>query len=95
MQVEAAHAGDAQVQGSVERMMRVIELARTIRERRNKSLKMPVRELVVVHTDEAFLADLTGEWLAAAVVRRGRAGVVAVVGLEAWRLEVCLDVLRW
>ncbi|GAB4817754.1 hypothetical protein N2152v2_004800 [Parachlorella kessleri] len=60
-EVEAAHAGDAQVQGSVERMMRVIELARTIRERRNKSFKMPVRELVVVHTDEAFLADLTGE----------------------------------
>lgn len=38
----------------------VIELARNIRERRNKSLKMPVRELVVVHTDAAFLGDLTG-----------------------------------
>lgn len=61
LQVEAAHEGDAQVQASVERMMRVIELARTIRERRGKTLKMPVRELVVVHTDQAFLDDLMGE----------------------------------
>jgi isoleucyl-tRNA synthetase len=54
-------AGDAQIQTSVERMQRVIELARTIRERHNRGVKMPVREVVVVHSDQAFLDDLTGE----------------------------------
>ena len=53
-------AGDAQIQTSVDRMQRVIELARTIRERHSKSVKMPVREVVVVHPDQAFLDDLTG-----------------------------------
>lgn len=42
-------------------MQRVIELGRTIRERHNRSVKMPVREVVVVHPDQAFLDDLTGE----------------------------------
>ena len=37
--------------------------ARTIRDKHNKSLKMPVRELTVVHSDAAFLADLTGRWV--------------------------------
>ncbi|KAL4432409.1 hypothetical protein ABPG77_001708 [Micractinium sp. CCAP 211/92] len=60
-EAEAAQAGDAQIQTSVERMQRVIELARTIRERHNRSVKMPVRELVVVHPDQGFLDDLTGE----------------------------------
>ena len=44
-------------------MQRVIELARTIRERHSKSVKMPVREVVVVHPDQAFLDDLTGGWV--------------------------------
>ena len=33
------------------------------RERHNRSVKTPVRELVVVHTDIDFLADLSGGWL--------------------------------
>ena len=53
-------AGDDQIQRSVERMQRVIEQARAIRERHNRSLKMPVRELTVVHPDQGFLADITG-----------------------------------
>lgn len=54
-------AGDAQIQTSVERMQRVIELARAIRERHGRGVKMPVREVVVVHPDQSFLDDLTGE----------------------------------
>lgn len=54
-------AGDAQIQTSVERMQRVIDLGRAIRERHNRSVKMPVREVTVVHPDAGFLADLTGE----------------------------------
>lgn len=46
---------------SVQRMQRVIELARVIRERHFKPIKTPLRELVVVHPDQAFLADLAGE----------------------------------
>eukprot|EP01024_Parvocaulis_polyphysoides_P013665 TRINITY_DN15369_c0_g1_i3.p1 TRINITY_DN15369_c0_g1~~TRINITY_DN15369_c0_g1_i3.p1 ORF type:complete len:396 (+),score=64.95 TRINITY_DN15369_c0_g1_i3:88-1188(+) len=53
--------GDERIQLLVERMQRVIELARTIRERRNVQLKFPLAELVVVHTDEEFLADMEGE----------------------------------
>ncbi|KAI7845602.1 hypothetical protein COHA_000889 [Chlorella ohadii] len=60
-EAEAAQAGDERVQTSVERMQRVIELARTIRERHNVSVKRPVREVVVVHPDQGFLDDLTGE----------------------------------
>ena len=48
------------IQQSVDRMQRVVELARTIRERRNKPLKFPLSGLVVVHTDQAFLDDIQG-----------------------------------
>lgn len=41
-------------------MQRVIDLARTIRERHGRTVKTPVRELVVVHSDQGFLDDLTG-----------------------------------
>lgn len=58
---EAAAAGDEQLQTSVARMLRVIELLRTIRDRHNRSVKTPLREVTVVHTDAAFLADLTGD----------------------------------
>jgi isoleucyl-tRNA synthetase len=39
-------------------MQTVIELGRTIRERRNIALKTPLRELVVVHKDGQFLEDV-------------------------------------
>ncbi len=45
---------------SVEQMQRVIELARVVRERHNRPVKTPLRELVVVHPDEAFLSDIAG-----------------------------------
>ncbi len=41
-------------------MQRVIELARVVRERHNRPVKTPLRELVVVHPDEAFLSDIAG-----------------------------------
>jgi hypothetical protein len=46
---------------SVSRMMTVIDLARNIRERHNKPLKSPLREMVVVHPDVNFLDDITGQ----------------------------------
>ncbi len=39
----------------------MIELGRTIRERRNRPLKNPLTRLVVVHSDAAFLDDMSGE----------------------------------
>jgi isoleucyl-tRNA synthetase len=53
--------GDARIERSVGRMSQVIELARTIRERHNRSVKTPLRRLIVVHPDAAFLADIAGE----------------------------------
>ena len=52
--------GDAELVASVGGMQRVIELARTLRERRAKPLKQPLARLVVVHPDPGFLADLDG-----------------------------------
>ncbi|CAH9122288.1 unnamed protein product [Cuscuta epithymum] len=46
------------IEQSVTRMMTVIDLARNIRERRNKPLKTPLRNMVVVHPDEDFLQDI-------------------------------------
>ncbi|KAK9804719.1 hypothetical protein WJX72_001779 [[Myrmecia] bisecta] len=56
-----AEAGDEAIQQSVDRMQRVIELTRLIRDHRLKPLKTPLQELVVVHTDEHFLRDISGE----------------------------------
>ena len=41
-------------------MQKVIDLVRQIRERHNRPVKMPFKELTVVHPDAAFLNDLTG-----------------------------------
>ncbi|XP_039000355.1 isoleucine--tRNA ligase, cytoplasmic-like [Hibiscus syriacus] len=49
------------IEESVTRMMKIIDLARNIRERHNKPLKTPLREMVVVHPDEDFLDDITGK----------------------------------
>ncbi|GAB2218562.1 hypothetical protein Drorol1_Dr00001789 [Drosera rotundifolia] len=48
------------IEQSVSRMMKVIDLARNIRERHNKPLKTPLRRMVVVHPDVDFLDDITG-----------------------------------
>ena len=52
--------GDAELEASVGAMQQVIELARTLRERRAKPLKQPLARLIVVHPDKGLLADLEG-----------------------------------
>lgn len=52
--------GDEEIQVSVERMQRVIDLARVLRERHMKPLKQPLRRLTVVHPSQHFLADIGG-----------------------------------
>lgn len=59
-EAEAEASGDEQLEHSVARMQSVIDLARQIRERHNRPVKMPFKELTVVHPDAAFLGDLTG-----------------------------------
>ncbi|CAN4126949.1 unnamed protein product [Withania somnifera] len=49
------------IEQSVNRMMTIIDLARNIRERHNKPLKTPLREMVVVHQDSEFLDDIAGK----------------------------------
>ena len=57
---EEGVSGDEQLEDSVARMQKVIDLVRQIRERHNRPVKMPFKELTVVHPDAAFLNDLTG-----------------------------------
>lgn len=38
----------------------VIELGRKIRERATRPVKFPLRKLIVVHPDQAFLDDVKG-----------------------------------
>ncbi|KAJ8755497.1 hypothetical protein K2173_019295 [Erythroxylum novogranatense] len=52
---------DERIEQSVSRMMTIIDLARNIRERHNKPLKSPLREMVVVHPDTDFLDDIAGK----------------------------------
>ncbi|KAI9470643.1 MAG: isoleucyl-tRNA synthetase [Benjaminiella poitrasii] len=49
---------DPEIERAVGRMQAVIELGRTIRERKNISLKTPLKELVVIHHDPQYLADV-------------------------------------
>ncbi|KAJ1965509.1 isoleucine--tRNA ligase, partial [Dispira parvispora] len=49
---------DPDIERAVSRMQAVIELGRYIREKKTISLKNPLRELVVVHTDPQYLDDL-------------------------------------
>ncbi|GMJ13010.1 hypothetical protein like AT4G10320 [Hibiscus trionum] len=49
------------IEESVTRMMKIIDLARNIRDRHNKPLKTPLRGMVVVHPDEDFLDDIAGK----------------------------------
>ncbi|XP_048329423.1 isoleucine--tRNA ligase, cytoplasmic [Ziziphus jujuba] len=52
---------DERIEKSVTRMMTIIDLARNIRERHNKPLKTPLREMVIVHPDSDFLDDIAGK----------------------------------
>ncbi|PIN26124.1 Isoleucyl-tRNA synthetase [Handroanthus impetiginosus] len=49
------------IEESVNRMMTIIDLARNIRERHNKPLKTPLKEMVIVHPDADFLVDIAGK----------------------------------
>ncbi|KAK1416993.1 hypothetical protein QVD17_26115 [Tagetes erecta] len=57
---EVEGKGGDRIEQSVNRMMTIIDLARNIRERHNKPLKTPLREMVVVHPDAEFLDDIVG-----------------------------------
>nr|XP_027125949.1 isoleucine--tRNA ligase, cytoplasmic-like [Coffea arabica] len=58
---EVEGEGGERIEKSVSRMMTIIDLARNIRERHNKPLKTPFREMVVVHPDAEFLGDIAGK----------------------------------
>ena len=45
---------------SVRRMQSVIELARNVREKHNKPVKLPLGEMIVVHPDPDFLEEISG-----------------------------------
>lgn len=52
---------EERIEQSVTWMMTVIDISRNIRERHNKPLKTPLKEMVVVHPDADFLEDITGK----------------------------------
>lgn len=58
--VVPTQSGDAQIQASVHRMQKVIDLGRVIRERHQRPTKTPLRCLTVAHDDAAFISDLSG-----------------------------------
>ncbi len=45
---------------SVQRMQQVIEMGRLIRDQQKKPLKVPLRAMVIVHTEASFLEQMTG-----------------------------------
>jgi isoleucyl-tRNA synthetase len=58
---EKRQKADESIQKSVARMQKVIEIARLIRDRKSRPTKLPLKEMTIVHPDESFLADLTGD----------------------------------
>ncbi|KAF9263296.1 isoleucine-tRNA ligase [Marasmius fiardii PR-910] len=49
---------DADIERQVARMQKVIELTRNIREKNNIQLKTPLKELLVFHPEESYIADI-------------------------------------
>jgi len=49
---------DVNIERKVKRMQTVIDLTRNVREKHNISLKVPLKELLVFHPDEDYLADI-------------------------------------
>ncbi|KAG7098727.1 Isoleucine--tRNA ligase, cytoplasmic [Marasmius oreades] len=49
---------DADIERQVARMQKVIELTRNIREKNNIQLKTPLKELLVFHPEEQYIADI-------------------------------------
>ncbi|PWA54524.1 tRNA synthetase class I (I, L, M and V) family protein [Artemisia annua] len=58
---EVEGQGESRIEESVNEMMKVVDLARNIRDRHNKSLKSPLREMTVVHPNAEFLDDISGK----------------------------------
>ncbi|KAK9085817.1 hypothetical protein Sjap_026228 [Stephania japonica] len=58
---QAGGKRDERIEQSVARMMTIIDLARNIRERHNKPLKTPLRDMIIVHPDSNFLEDIAGK----------------------------------
>ncbi|XP_071716539.1 isoleucine--tRNA ligase, cytoplasmic-like [Rutidosis leptorrhynchoides] len=53
--------GGDRIEESVNRMMKIIDHARIIRERHNKPLKSPLKELIIVNPDVEFLDDIASK----------------------------------
>ncbi|KAK6463905.1 isoleucyl-tRNA synthetase [Scheffersomyces coipomensis] len=49
---------DEAIEVAVSRMQKVIDLGRNIREKKMISLKQPLKELVILHSDEGYLKDV-------------------------------------
>lgn len=49
---------DSEIEVAVSRMQKVIELGRNIREKKMISLKTPLKELVILHSDPSYLKDI-------------------------------------
>ncbi|CAA7261711.1 unnamed protein product [Cyclocybe aegerita] len=49
---------DADIERQVQRMQAVIDLTRNVREKNNLSLKVPLKELLVFHPDQGYVADV-------------------------------------
>ena len=50
---------NAQVERCMARMIKVIELVRTARDRKGISMRKPVKEVIVIHRDQQYVDDLT------------------------------------
>lgn len=60
-EAEEEREGDHNIEESVQRMQTVIETIRQLRNSHNRPVKTPIREVTIVHSDEAFLADISGQ----------------------------------
>ena len=58
---EEERQGDTHIEESVRRMQSVIEIVRQLRTKHNRSVKTPLKEITVVHVDDSFLSDISGE----------------------------------
>lgn len=84
-----AHEGDAHIEASVERMQRVIDLGRAIRERHNKPIRTPLKRVVVVHEDLSFLKDVSGTYGGNAVVFGGHHACVLLCVVQITGMYFC------
>lgn len=58
---EREKQGDTHIEESVRRMQSVIDIVRQLRTKHNRSVKTPLKEITIVHVDDSFLADISGD----------------------------------